>query len=101
MEEKTPLSLMALSAPHWVKRVTTESTCLTSRTPFSLQNAIRCAVAQALKHEDDPLGHSNWASRRGLDDSVFLMEYWEDEKQALQKKIEVIRPDILFIGAMT
>jgi len=59
-----------LSAPHWVKRATTESTTLSSQTPFSLQNAIRLAVEKALNKEG-VLAHSNWASRQGIDHSIF------------------------------
>jgi selenocysteine lyase/cysteine desulfurase/radical SAM superfamily enzyme YgiQ (UPF0313 family) len=104
--QKTPniqgsaLSLMAVSAPHWIRSASTESATITSRTPFSLQNAIRLAVDKALKKEG-ALGTSNWSSRKGIDESVLLMEHWENEKEGLEKRMRDIQPDILFIGAMT
>lgn len=93
-------SIMALSAPHWEKRAAEMCAGLTSRTPFSLQNAIRVAARRALDGAG-ALGRSNWASAKGLGESVLLMEYWEEEKRMLEEKLRDIHPDLLFIGAMT
>lgn len=92
--------LMALSAPHWVKRATKESVSLNSRSPFSLQNAVRLMASRALSGEGY-LGRSNWSKKGDLRDSVFLMEYWEDERLSLEQKLREARPDILLISAMT
>lgn len=94
------LKLMALSAPHWVKKVATKSNTLNSWSPFSLQNAVRLAAEKAQKGEGF-LGQSNWSTKEGLRDTVFMMEYWEDEKISLENKLRELRPNILFIGAMT
>jgi len=94
------LKLMALSAPHWVKRASRETFSLNSESPFSLQNAVRLAAGKALSGEGY-LGKSNWSSKDDLRRSVFLMQYWQDEKADLEQKLREIRPNILFIGAMT
>lgn len=91
---------MALSAPHWVKKGTAESNSLNSWSPFSLQNAVRLAAGRALSGEGY-LGQSNWSSKEGLRDTVFMMEYWEEEKKKLEQKLRESRPHVLFIGAMT
>jgi B12-binding domain/radical SAM domain protein len=98
--ENKELRLMALSAPHWVKKVAERSVSLNSRSPFSLQNAVRLAASKALSGEGT-LGKSNWSSRDELRDTVFLMEYWEDEKESLAEKLREVRPNVLFIGSMT
>lgn len=93
-------SLMALSAPHWVKKATSESLSLNTKTPFSLQNAVRLATSKAMNGEGH-LGTSNWSSKENLRDTVFMMQYWEDEKEMLKNKLLEIKPNVLFIGAMT
>lgn len=93
-------SLMAVSAPHWVKKATAESVSLSSKTPFSLQNAVRRTAGLALQGKGH-LGSSNWSSKESLRSSVFMMEYWEGEKRNLEEKLKQIKPSLLLIGAMT
>lgn len=99
MNEKK-LEIMAVSAPHWIKKTTDESVTLNSLTPFSLQNALRLAGDVGIKKEGY-IGQSNWNSKKGIRDSVFLMEYLNDEKLNFEKYIRENRPNVLFIGAMT
>ena len=94
------LNIMAVSAPHWVKKSINESISLNSRTPFSLQNALRLAGDRGIKGEGY-LGQSNWNSKAGIRDSSFLMEYFNEEKSIFEKYIREKRPNIIFIGSMT
>ncbi len=93
-------ALMAVSAPHWIRRAVPHSMGLNSRTPFSLQNAIRIAAKNALDGTG-ALGKSNWADKKSLRESVTLMNYWIDQRADYEKMLRRIRPNVLFLGAMT
>ncbi len=95
------LRFMAVSAPQWVSHGSgDEIYSLDSRTPFSLQNAVRLG-AQKARTDDLVWSASNWSDPALLSDSVFLLNYYEEEKDIFIKKFDEIRPHILFIGSMT
>ncbi len=93
--------VMGVSAPQWVSTGGTSiSYALDSRTPFSLQNALRLAVQDAQRSQS-VWGLSNWSDPENLHDSVFLMNYFEEEKENFVQRIREIQPHVLFIGSMT
>lgn len=93
--------VMGVSAPQWVSAGGISSSyALDSRTPFSLQNALRLAV-QSSQDNNNVWSKSNWANSNNLQESVFLMNYFEEEKDIFIKRICDIQPQILFIGSMT
>jgi len=96
-----PFRAMGVAAPQWVSNGSISSSyALGSRTPFSLQNALRLAV-QSSQDSYSVWSKSNWIDSDNLQESVFLMNYFEEEKSIFIKKINEIRPHILFIGTMT
>lgn len=95
-----PVRFLAVAAPQWQSRVFGDVYSLDSETPFSLQNAIRCIVQEA-KNKKSCLNLTNWSDSRLLEDSVFMMRYFEEEKGLFIEKIKKIKPHIIFIGAMT
>ncbi len=95
------LRFMAVSAPQWVSSGNNEVIySLDSRTPFSLQNALRLGALHA-QSNDYVWSVSNWSDSNLLSDSVFLLNYYEEEKDVFLNKLENIHPQILFIGSMT
>ena len=95
------LRYMAVSAPQWISNGgVINSYSLNSRTPFSLQNAVRLGAYDAL-NTNNTWSQSKWSNQDLLKDSVFLMNYFEEEKEFFIKKLLEIRPKILFLGAMT
>lgn len=94
------LGVLAVAAPHWPKKPPNCNTDahLNSRTPFSLQNAIRGAV-QAAKQNISPWGDSNWKDSCSLSDSVYLSDYLSDTLEWLDTRLDGI--DLVFIGAMS
>ncbi|MFA5131260.1 MAG: hypothetical protein WC467_02435 [Patescibacteria group bacterium] len=95
------LRFMAVSAPQWVSSGNISSSyALDSRTPFSLQNAVRLGARDALSGASI-WSQSNWSQRHLLEDSVFLMNYFDEEKSVFTYKLISVKPQILFIGSMT
>jgi B12-binding domain/radical SAM domain protein len=95
------LRFLAVSAPFWVSSAgNPESYRLDSRTPFSLQNAIRLG-AEAARAVKGPWGISNWSDRELLRDSVFLLNYFEEDAEYFEAMLESVEPQILFLGSMT
>jgi B12-binding domain/radical SAM domain protein len=95
------LRFMAVSAPQWESNAgVTESYALDSRTPFSLQNAIRLGV-QSTQNPESNWTLSNWYDPKLVNESVFLMNYYNEEKSVFEERLEKIKPQILFIGSMT
>ena len=95
------LRVLAISAPHYISAGhITETYSFTSQTPFSLQNALRDAISKAVEIKG-VWGQSNLAEEKSRNDSVFLMQYWEEEKELLKKKLKTLRPNLLLIGTMT
>ncbi|ODS22826.1 hypothetical protein AB835_12180 [Candidatus Endobugula sertula] len=94
------LKVLAISAPHWPTNPSDEhyEHHLNSSTPFSLQNAIRAAASCALS-KNGPWGNSNWATKEGLYDSVFMSDYLNETLSWLKNRIK--NTDIIFIGAMS
>lgn len=92
---------MGVAAPHWVAKGTNnDSTSLNSSDPFSLYNAYRYAAGCAEKN----VGYweeSNWNNFEGRKESIILMNYFYDEVDKFKEKLLQIKPDVLFIGAMT
>lgn len=94
------MRLCAVSAPYWVRRADANTAArqgLNSRTPFSLQNAMRCIAQEAQRGNLE----CNWADFNLLSDSVLLFDDFEDNVDAFKEKILATRPHILFIGSMT
>lgn len=95
------LRFMAVSAPQWISNggIATSYT-LDSRTPFSLQNAMRLG-AVSVENWESRWSESNWCEQELLDDSVFLLNYYDEEKSVFEERLHSIQPQVLFIGSMT
>lgn len=92
---------MAVSAPHWVSsKGIKKFQTFNSKTPFSLQNALRDAVGKA-ERKEGAWGRSNFVDSKKRNAAVILMEFWEEEKEYFISAFKKNDPDILFIGAMT
>lgn len=99
--EDYSLRFMAVSAPQWVSGGNiADSYALGSRVPFSLQNAVRLGARDALK-EGTVWSQSNWSQKSLLKDSVFLLNYYDEEKFVFADKLMSVKPQVLFIGSMT
>jgi len=95
------LRFMAVSAPQWVSNGNiANSYALGSRVPFSLQNAIRLGVRDALG-EGSVWSQSNWSQKNLVKDSVFLLNYYDEERSVFTDKLMSVKPQILLIGSMT
>ncbi|MCB0540910.1 MAG: hypothetical protein KDE33_25590, partial [Bacteroidetes bacterium] len=96
------MKVLAVSAPHWVSNKST-ATDLTfnSQTPFSLHNALRDAVNEAETNIKSRWWNSNLKDFQKRNESVLLLEFWEQDKENFELAFNKINPDILFIGAMT
>jgi B12-binding domain/radical SAM domain protein len=95
------LVVMGVAAPHWVKRGDlAETLSLNSSEPFSQYNAFRYAASCAEKN----IGfwaNSNWADRAGRNNSIFLMNYLEDELPKFENTLKKLQPNLLLIGTMS
>lgn len=93
------LRFCAIAAPHWAcsQEDSTQRLSLNSRTPFSLQNAMRCLADKAQKGELV----CNWEDSRLLSESILLFDDYEDNITVLKERLEAIRPNVLFLGSMT
>lgn len=91
--------VLAISAPHWPKKISTvKENHLKSKTPFSLQNAIRLAVFNSLAG----IGawrESNWSEKDNLDESIYMSDFLDESLLWIERNI--IDVNIVFIGAMT
>ena len=95
------LRFMAVSAPFWVSSANNpESYRLDSRTPFSMQNAVRLGAKSAI-FGDKIWGKSNWSYPELLRDSVFLLNYQDEDTEYFETKLMEVKPQILFLGFMT
>ncbi len=95
------LRFLAVSAPFWISSADTAlSQRLDSRTPFSLQNAVRCGAREALIG-NGAWSRSNWSDPRLLSEAVCLFNYADESEQTFIEKLNEIQPHILFIGSMT
>lgn len=93
--------LLAVSAPFWVSSADIASSQrLDSRTPFSIQNAVRVGAYDALTGSG-VWSRSNWSDPYLLSDSVCLYNYADEGKEAFIRKLEKINPQVIFIGSMT
>lgn len=96
-----PLRFLAVSAPQWVSYGNAPTSyALDSRTPFSLQNAVRLGAKDALMG-NSVWSKSNWSQQDFLRDAVCLMNYYEEEKDVFIQKLKTVQPHVLFIGSMT
>ncbi len=96
-----PFRVMAVSAPNWARnRVSHPTKSLDSRTPFSIQNAVRVAAHEA-QHFPGVWGVSNWSRSTELRKSVFMLTHYEDQLPQFQDMLLKVRPHLLLIGAMT
>ena len=92
------LRICAISAPYWVRSSGTKvRQGLNSRTPFSLQNAIRCLAQEAQQGNIE----CNWEDTNLLSESVLLVDDYEDNVQVLEERLRAIQPNVLFLGSMT
>jgi B12-binding domain/radical SAM domain protein len=92
---------MGVAAPHWVSSgKIIHSYSLNSTDPFSLYNAFRCAASLA-EQKIGFWGKSNWKDLEARKNAILLMNYFEDDKLIFKQKFDFIRPNLLFIGAMT
>ncbi len=99
--EDYDLRIMAVSAPFFVSSAgNTKIYSLGSRTPFSLQNAVRLGAQDALLKKG-AWAASNWSDRELLSDSVFLLNYQDEDMEYFVQKLDEVRPQVLFIGTMT
>lgn len=97
---KHNFNVFAVTAPHWVELPQQEQSSLNSSDPFSLQNAIRYSVKQS-RNIDDIWNQTNWKSETGLKESVYMYQYFNNQKSEFINKIKTIEPDILIISSMT
>jgi B12-binding domain/radical SAM domain protein len=96
------LKVVAISAPHWLGHKGIESQkSLNSTDPFSLQNALRVSAWEAQTDNSSYWNNSNWNTREGLSNSIKLMNYYENEKDAFIDLLLDLKPNLLFIGAMS
>lgn len=94
------IRVLGVSAPHIVKKDDNiESSSLNSSDPFSLYNAYKVCCDKAEKGDYD-WSNSNWKTREGRNNSIMLLQYYENEVPLFIEKIKEIRPNILFIGTM-
>ena len=93
------LRICAIAAPYWVSNKNpNQRLSLNSRTPFSLQNALRCVAEDSIQGNLD----SNWSDPKLLEESMFLLDDADDDTiQDVQNRLETIQPNILYIGSMT
>lgn len=95
------LRIVAVSAPQWVAHKGNESQkSLNSTDPFSLQNALRIGAWKA-QQGIGQWGNSNWSDRSELKHTIRLMNYCEDEMHDFIDLLNEVKPNLLFIGAMT
>jgi len=95
------LRFLAVSAPNWVSSGKVSlSRRLDSETPFSLQNAIRVGVRDALIG-NSAWSRSNWSDPQLLSNAVCLFNYADESNDVFIKKLNEIKPQIIFIGSMT
>ncbi len=93
--------IMACSAPQWKSSANVEKKySLDSRVPFSLQNAVRLGAKAALDNQSI-WGQSNWSNKELLHDSVFILNYHDEEIECFIQKLDKIKPHVLFLGSMT
>jgi hypothetical protein len=93
------LRICAISAPYWIRSFdsTTRRQSLNSRTPFSLQNAMRCLAEDAQRGKIE----CNWVDHDLLSESVLLVDDYEDNVGVLEERLRAIQPNVLFLGSMT
>lgn len=93
------LRICAISAPYWIRSFdsTTRRQSLNSRTPFSLQNAMRCLAEEAQRGKIE----CNWEDHYLLSESVLLVDDYEDNVGVLEERLQAIQPNVLFLGSMT
>lgn len=101
MKSNPNLRVVAVSAPQWVAHKGYENQkSLNSTDPFSLQNALRIGAWKA-QQGIGQWRNSNWADRKNMKHSIRLMNYCEDEMPEFIDLIINVKPNLLFIGAMT
>jgi B12-binding domain/radical SAM domain protein len=93
--------VVAITAPHWVAKGKFKTTrSLTSREPYSLQNALRLAAFYA-KNGVESWAKSNWAKSTGRKNSIFMFEFFENQKEEYINLLKRIQPNLLLIGTMS
>lgn len=95
------LKVLGVSAPHYIKKAegtTTDS--LNSNDAFSLYNAFKIAAYKA-ENKDVDWETSNWSSKEGRDDSILLLQYYNNDLPIFLEKLKKLEPNLLFIGSMT
>ncbi len=93
------LRICAIAAPYWERsyKASTERQSLNSRTPFSLQNAMRCLAEEAQQGKLE----CNWEDFGLLGESIILVDDYEDNASHLEERLLAIQPNVLFLGSMT
>lgn len=95
------LRVLAATAPHWpVRPAGLEVRSFTAGTPFSLQNAVRMAAGRAQARQG-AWADSNWTTQEGRRESVLLLEFMEESREAFVSVLERLSPNLLLIGAMS
>lgn len=91
----------AITAPHWVARGKSKVTqSLSSNEPFSLQNAIRLAAFYA-ENGYENWADSNWKTADERAKSIFMYEFFDDQKESYIDLLNRVQPDLLLIGSMS
>lgn len=94
------LRVCAVAAPYWIcNKNPNRRLSLNSRTPFSLQNALRC-VAEAAQNEEGPL-NANWTDPELVHESMMLFDDYEENAASFADRLRLIQPNVLYIGSMT
>ena len=95
------LKVLGVAAPHYIcKPNAAISTSLNSHDPFSLFNAFRVSAQQA-QSDDEFWSQSNWSTQLGRDSSIFMMQYFHNEKLDFIQRLCDLRPNLLLIGTMS
>ena len=91
---------LALSVPHWPIRCTGSPKALSSRTPFSLLNALRGAFLR-LSDNLSAWSRSAWSESFVRTDSVGIADDWNTAETWLQHRLNTYDPNLILLGAMT
>jgi len=95
------LRVLAVSAPHWERRpVDAPIRSFTAGTAFSLQNACRQS-ATAAQAGRPGWADSNWRTIQGRRESLLLLEFMDEARTIVNERVDVLRPNMVLIGAMT
>lgn len=92
------IKIIAISPPEFEKNFLPDGTRMSSvnsEMPYSLASTLSSTFEKIQKKV---LKVINWQDPEGINESVFLLHYWQESQEMLREKIQRIQPDVFLIG---